>query len=97
MGQSRKGSKARLALALYLNLGVRKSDVVRIGPRHIRDGILHNFLPQKGNRTDGHRISVRLFEETRALIAATPVPGTETYLASFGKSSSGLVIHLVRN
>jgi intergrase/recombinase len=29
------GSKARLALALYLNLGVRKSDVVRIGPRHI--------------------------------------------------------------
>ena len=80
------GSKARLALALYLNLGVRKSDVVRIGPRHIRDGILHNFLPQKGSRTGGHRISVRLFEETRALIAATPVTGTETYLVtSFGK------------
>ena len=80
------GSKARLALALYLNLGVRKSDVVRIGPRHIRDGILHNFLPQKTSRTGGHRISVRLFEETRQLIAATPVTGTETYLVtSFGK------------
>jgi integrase len=67
------GSMARLALALYLNLGVRKSDVVRIGPRDIKDGILHDFLPQKGSRTGGHRISVRLFEETRRLIAATPV------------------------
>ena len=52
------GSKARLALALYLNLGVRKSDVVRIGPRHIRDGILHNFLPQKTSRNGGKRISI---------------------------------------
>ena len=49
------GSTARLALALYLNLGVRKSDVVRIGPRHIRDGVLHNFLPQKTSRTGGKR------------------------------------------
>jgi integrase len=81
------GSTARLALALYLNLGVRKSDVVRIGPRHIRDGILHGFLPQKTSRTGGHCISIRLFEETRALIAATPVTGTATYLVtSFGKA-----------
>ena len=80
------GSEARLALALYLNLGVRKSDVVRIGPRHIRDGILHNFLPQKTSRTDGKRISIKLFEETKAAIAATPVTGTDTYLVtSFGK------------
>ena len=60
------GSKARLALALYLNLGVRKSDVVLIGPRHIRGGILHNFLPQKTSRSHGKRISITLFEETRA-------------------------------
>lgn len=80
------GSKARLALALYLNLGVRKSDVVRVGPRYIRDGVLHNFLPRKGERTGGKRISVKLFEETKAIIAATPVIGTETYLVtSFGK------------
>ena len=74
------GSTARLALALYLNLGVRKSDVVRIGPRHIRDGILHNFLPQKTSRNGGKRISITLFEETKAVIAATPVTGTQTYL-----------------
>ena len=81
------GSKARLALALYLNLGVRKSDVVRIGPRYIRNGVLHNFLPKKGERTGGKRVSVKLFEETKAVIAATPVTGTETYLVtSFGRA-----------
>lgn len=81
------GSKARLALALYLNLGVRKSDVVRIGPRYVRNGFLHNFLPKKGERTAGNRITVKLFEETKAVIAATPVTGTDTYLVtSFGKA-----------
>jgi intergrase/recombinase len=49
------GTKARLALALYLNLGVRKSDVVRVGPRYVRNGMLSNFLPQKGERTEGNR------------------------------------------
>lgn len=34
------GSKARLALALYLNLGVRKSDVVRVGPSDVKGGVL---------------------------------------------------------
>ena len=80
------GSMARLALGLYLNLGVRKSDVVRIGPRHIRDGVLTNFQPQKTSHKGGKRITVPLFEETKALIAATPVTGTDTYLVtSFGK------------
>jgi integrase len=81
------GSKARLALALYLNLGVRKSDVVRIGPRHIKGGELTDFLPQKGSRTGGNRITVPLFEDTKAIIAATPLMGTDTYLVtSFGKA-----------
>jgi integrase len=81
------GSKARLALALYLNLGVRKSDVVRIGPRYVRNGMLHNFLPKKGERTAGNRITVKVFEDTKAIIAATPLTGTDTYLVtSFGKA-----------
>ena len=45
------GTKARLALALYLNLGVRESDVVRIGPRHVQNGVLADFLPVKTTRT----------------------------------------------
>ena len=80
------GSKARLALALYLNLGVRKSDVVRIGPRHIKNGELNDFQPQKTSRSGGKLITVPLHPDTRDLIAATPVTGTETFLVtSFGK------------
>jgi len=80
------GSMARLALALYLNFGVRKSDVVRIGPRDIVDGELTDFQPQKTSRSGGLKITVPLTEETAAIIAATPLIGTRTFLVtSFGK------------
>jgi integrase len=35
------GSLARLALALLLYAGQRRSDVVPMGPQHIRNGVLH--------------------------------------------------------
>jgi integrase len=80
------GSKARLALALYLNFGVRKSDLVRIGPRDIVNGALSNFQPQKTSRTGGVRINVPLLAETVEAINATPVTGAKTYLVTaFGK------------
>jgi integrase len=80
------GTMARLALALYLNLGVRKSDVVRIGPRNCPNGVLTDFLPQKTSHSNGKRINVPLLPETRAMLAATPLIGTETYLVnSWGK------------
>jgi integrase len=80
------GSKARLALALYLNFGVRKSDVVRIGPRDIVGGALSNFQPQKTSRTGGVRINVPLLAETVEAIQATPVTGAGSYLVTaFGK------------
>jgi integrase len=75
-----------LALALYLNFGVRKSDVVRIGPRDIKNGSLVNFQPQKTSRTGGVKINVPLLAETAAAIAATPVTGADSYLVTaFGK------------
>jgi integrase len=40
------GTKARLALALLLYLGLRRGDVVRLGRQHQRDGWLR-FVPQK--------------------------------------------------
>jgi integrase len=80
------GSKARLALALYLNFGVRKSDVVRIGPRDIKNGALADFQPQKTSRTGGVKINVPLLAETVEAITATPVTGAGTYLVTeFGK------------
>ena len=83
------GSTARLALALYLNLGVRKSDVVRIGPRNIQNGELTDFQPQKTSRTGGKLITIPLHPATKDLIAATPLIGTDTFLVtSFGKPFS---------
>jgi integrase len=80
------GSTAHLALSLYLNFGVRKSDVVRIGPRDIRGNMLADFQPQKTSRTGGVKINVPLLAETHAAIAATPVTGADSYLVtSFGK------------
>jgi integrase len=76
------GTKARLALALYVNLGVRKSDVVRIGPRNVQDGVLTEFEPQKTSTTTGWKINVPLMQETKDIIAATPLTGTETYLVT---------------
>ena len=35
------GTRARLALELLLNTTQRRSDVVRMGPQHIRNGLLH--------------------------------------------------------
>ena len=35
------GSKARLAHALALYTGQARQDVARMGPQHIRDGVMH--------------------------------------------------------
>jgi integrase len=79
------GSMPRLALALYLNFGVRKSDVIRIGPGDIRGGELSDFQPQKTSRSGGIKITVPMTEETADIIGAT-VHGTKTYLVTrFGK------------
>jgi integrase len=76
------GTMARLALALYLNFGVRKGDVIRIGPRLIKNGELTDFQPQKTSRNGGKKITVPLLEETKQIIAATPLIGTGTYLVN---------------
>lgn len=46
------GTKARLAMDLMLYTGLRRSDVVRIGPQHIRDGILTIRLQKSGGMTE---------------------------------------------
>ena len=76
------GTKERLAMALMLYLGVRRSDVVRIGPQHIRGGVLHEFLPKKGEHTGGNRINVPVHPELAKIIAATSVIGTKTFLVT---------------
>jgi integrase len=82
------GSLARLAFALMLYLGVRRSDVVRIGRQHIRGGVF-SIKPQKTTRTTGIEIHVPVHPELAQIIAATPASGQLTFLATLkGKARS---------
>ena len=75
------GSKARLALALGIYSGQRRSDVVALGPRDIREGVL--FVTQSKT---GVRLAIPVHPDLAAIIEATPIPITNTFLmTSYGK------------
>jgi integrase len=60
------GSKARLALDLLLFTGLRRSDVVKVGKQHVRDGILSIRAGK-----NGELITIPIFPELAASIEAT--------------------------
>jgi len=63
-------------------MGPRRSDVVRFGPPMVRDGWL-TWLPHKGrNSEEPVEVSIPIIQELRAIIDATPVVGTTTYLVT---------------
>ena len=70
------GSMQRLAFELLLNLGPRQGDVIRLGPKHVKDGILR-FQTQK---THVH-VSIALSEDLQRAIEATPIFG-ECFITS---------------
>jgi integrase len=61
------GSRARLALALLIYTAQRRSDVVRLGRQHIRDGALH--LRQKKT---GKALAIPVHPELAKVLDATP-------------------------
>lgn len=61
------GTKARLALALPLYTALRKSDFLRIGPQHIRDGVLHVTQMKTGEP-----LQLPIRPELQEIVAATP-------------------------
>jgi hypothetical protein len=61
------GSKPRLALALLLYTAQRRSDVIRMGRQHIRDGV----LTVKQQKT-GSTLAIPVHPELRAVLDATP-------------------------
>ena len=61
------GSRARLALALLLYTGQRRSDVVRIGRQHVRNG----FVSIRQDKT-GATLEVPVIPELEAIIRDTP-------------------------
>jgi len=77
------GSRPRLALALGLFTAQRRSDVVRIGRQHIRDGV----LAVRQQKT-GVILAIPVHSELTAIICATPVGHLTLLTTKYGKSFS---------
>jgi len=73
------GTKARLAMALLLYTGQRRSDVVKFGKQMVRSGRLH-YSQQKTGKPMSTRIIAPLLE----IINATPATGLAFLETSFG-------------
>lgn len=79
------GTQARLALALLLYTGQRRSDVVRFGEPMVRDGWLH-FRQWKNRNRKPVDMELPILPALRDIIRATSPIGTQTWLVtSFGK------------
>lgn len=74
------GTKARLALALLMWTGVRRSDVVLLGKQHVRNGWL-KFRQVKGQRRKPKVTEIPILTELQEVIAASPC-GELTFLVT---------------
>jgi integrase len=74
------GTKARLALALLLLSGQRRSDVIRFGRQHIQDGRLI-FTQFKGRNRKPKRLSLPILPALQRVIDASPC-GDLTFLVN---------------
>jgi integrase len=70
------GDKARLAMALPLYTAQRRSDIIRMGPQHIRNGVLH-VRQQKTGAT----LYIPVHPDLQKIIDATPC-GHLTFLTT---------------
>ncbi|PZW44850.1 integrase [Humitalea rosea] len=68
------GSKPRLAMALMLFTGQRRSDVVLFGRQHVREGVL-TFTQQKNRNRKPVTLTLPIIPELARIIAATPTQG----------------------
>jgi integrase len=79
------GGRARLAMALMLYSGQRKSDIVRLGPQHIRGGKL--FVRQK--KPDMERrdevLEIPVHPELAGIIAASEIGNLAFLVTAHGK------------
>jgi integrase len=81
------GSKARLALALGLYTAQRRSDVIRMGRQHIRDGVL-TVRPLKTRTTTNITLAIPVHPELQKIIDATPIGHLTLLTTRSGRSYS---------
>ena len=82
------GSTARLALALLLYSGQRRSDVVLFGPQHVRGDSLH-FKRQKNRNSRPVTLTIPIHPELRRIIDATPSGALAFLISELGRPFSG--------
>src|SRR5204863_8783246 len=78
------GSKARLAMAMLLYTGQRRSDVVLLGRHHVRDGWLR-LTRQKNRNRKPITLQLPVLPPLQASIDATPSDGLTFLLTGDGK------------
>jgi integrase len=78
------GTKPRLALALLLYTGQRRSDVVRMGRQHIKDGV----LSVKQQKT-GASLAIPVHPQLQAVLDATPSEHLTFLVTATGKPYGG--------
>lgn len=78
------GSMARLAMALLLYTGQRRSDVVQFGRQHVKDGWLA-FTQMKNRNRKPVTLEIPVIPALREIIDATPSRGLAFLETAFGR------------
>jgi integrase len=79
------GTKARLAFALLLYTGQRRSDVVALGRQHVHNEVITIDQGKTEGGEEAH-LEIPVHPKLREIIDATPMVGVKTYLVThFGK------------
>jgi integrase len=82
------GSKARLALALLLYTGQRRSDVILFGKQHVREGWL-KFTQRKNMRNRPVTLELPILPALQRIINATPTGDMTFLLTDLGRPFTG--------
>ena len=75
------GTRERLAFDLLLYTGLRRSDAVRVGLQHVRDGVITIRTEKHQKGKPGEQVTIPILEPLAASIAATKT-GDLTYLVT---------------
>lgn len=84
------GTTARLALELMVNLGVRRSDLVKLGWKNLVEGRIE-FVPEKGSGGYAQSLSLPVTDELQDVLSAIDHDRPTFLITSYGKpfSSNG--------
>ena len=82
------GTRARLAVALLLYTGVRRSDIVLLGKQHVRDGWLR-FTARKNVRNRPVTVEIPVLRVLQEIIDQSPVGDLTFLVTHYGRPFTG--------